>query len=93
MPKSIHRPEYAVLIELLRETRRAAGLTQIDVSERLGRSQSFISDVERGVRRLDLVELLDLAHITGRSLVDLVTDFEIRLKQQGLAIKRAAKRG
>ena len=58
MPKSIHRPEYTVLCALLREKRLEAGLQQTEVSARLKRRQPFVSDVERGVRRLDLIELI-----------------------------------
>lgn len=80
MAKSIHRKEYVALIEAVRNARISAGLTQVQVSEQLGRSQSFISDVERGKRRLDVVELRDLAHLSGLSLAGLVADFESRIK-------------
>ncbi|WP_345785614.1 helix-turn-helix domain-containing protein, partial [Stenotrophomonas maltophilia] len=46
MTKTIHRKEYSALIEVVRDARLAAGLTQAQVSSKLGRSQSFISDVE-----------------------------------------------
>lgn len=41
----------------LRQARRDAGLTQVVVAERLGRSQSFVTKAETGERRLDVVEL------------------------------------
>ncbi|WP_235651003.1 helix-turn-helix domain-containing protein [Stenotrophomonas maltophilia] len=63
----------------MRDARIAAGLTQTQVSKKLGRSQSFISDVERGKRRLDIVELRDIARLCGLSLPELVADFESRL--------------
>jgi len=78
--KSIHRKEYAVLIEAVRDARLAAGLTQAQVSRKLGRSQSFISDVETGKRRIDVVELRDIARLAGLSLGKLIADFEKRLK-------------
>ena len=80
MSKSIHRKEYAALIEAVREARLAAGLTQAKVSSMLGRSQSFISDVETGKRRVDVVELRDIARLTGLSLGKLITNFEKRIK-------------
>nr|WP_269670758.1 helix-turn-helix transcriptional regulator [Stenotrophomonas sp. SY1] len=67
------------MIEVVRDARIAAGLTQAQVSEKLGRSQSFISDVELGKRRLDIVELRDIANICGLSLTKLITVFERRL--------------
>jgi transcriptional regulator with XRE-family HTH domain len=42
----------------LAEARKAAGLTQIDLAERLGEYQSFVSKVETGERGLSTVELL-----------------------------------
>ena len=61
--KTIHRTEYRVLLKLLKEHRVGAGVTQADLSTALERSQSFMSDIERGVRRLDLVELNDICTV------------------------------
>ncbi len=80
MAKTIHRKEYAALIETVRDARLAAGLTQVQVSSKLGRSQSLLSDVETGKRRVDVVELRDIARLTGLSLGKLIADFEKRLK-------------
>lgn len=57
MDKSIVSPEYSLFLEQLRKAREEKGLTQIDVAERLGKTQSFVSKVERGERRLDVMEL------------------------------------
>jgi transcriptional regulator with XRE-family HTH domain len=65
MPKTIHRPEYRDLVERLRVRREEVGLTQSECSKALKRSQSFMSDVENGSRRLDVVQLLDLCDILG----------------------------
>jgi len=46
----------------------AAGLTQVDVSRRLRKPQSFVSYIERGQRRVDFVELLDLAELYKKPL-------------------------
>jgi transcriptional regulator with XRE-family HTH domain len=79
MPKTIHRTEYQVLLDLLREQREAAGKTQTDCSEALGRSQSFISDVERGTRLLDLIQLRDICLFLGISLETFVKRFEAKV--------------
>lgn len=88
MPKTIYRPEYAILIELVREMRLRAGLTQTDVSAPLGIPQSNLSDIERGTRRLDLIELRDLAGICGSSLPEFVAELEARLKKKRFLPKR-----
>jgi transcriptional regulator with XRE-family HTH domain len=57
MEKSIYTREYAVFLEHLRKARETKNLTQLEVAERLGQTQSFVSKAERGERRLDIVEL------------------------------------
>ena len=51
------------LQRLLVEARHSAGLKQTDVAARLGVPQSFVSKYERGERRLDIVELLQISRI------------------------------
>lgn len=46
----------------------ALGLTQVEVAQALGRRQPFVAHIVSGKRRVDLVELLDLAAVVGRSL-------------------------
>jgi len=79
MPKSIHRPEYAALRALIRELRIERGVTQETLSEQLGRSQSFLSDIERGVRRIDALELRDLCRLLETNLPQFVAELERRL--------------
>ena len=68
----IYDPRYAVLRMRLREARLAAGLTQIEAAERLGRNQQHINRCEAGDRRIDVIELLDFAAIYGCELSDLM---------------------
>ncbi len=44
----------------LREARLRAGLRQIDVATTLGKPQSYVTKIESGERRIDLIETLDL---------------------------------
>lgn len=76
MPKSIHRPEHKALVDLLRKHRISAGLTQVQCSKALNHPQSFMSDVESGTRRLDIVQLRDLCAVLGISLAELVEELE-----------------
>jgi transcriptional regulator with XRE-family HTH domain len=57
MEKSLFSKKYRIFLGQLRKARVAARLTQTGLAERLGETQSFISKVERGERRLDVVEL------------------------------------
>lgn len=57
MYKTIHSRRYKALLKTLVEVRRGQGVTQVDLAKRLRERQSWISKCERGVRRLDVVEL------------------------------------
>ena len=65
MDKSIWTSEYAVLLELLRETRESAGLTQVELAKKIEQSQSFVSKIEIGERRLDLIQLRSICLTLG----------------------------
>ena len=56
MEKSTFTRHYAGLTERLRRMRREAGLSQRQLARRLRREQTMVARVERGERRLDLVE-------------------------------------
>ncbi len=56
MEKSTFSPLYDALRKRLVSMRKAAGLTQRQLAERLGRERSFVARVELGERRLDVVE-------------------------------------
>jgi transcriptional regulator with XRE-family HTH domain len=71
--KSIYSEEYQQLCALLRHLRREAGLTQVDVAERLDVPQSFVSKYESGERRLDVIELRHVAEAIGTTLEDVVS--------------------
>jgi transcriptional regulator with XRE-family HTH domain len=73
---SIHSTDHQRLVGLLRQIREEAGLRQVDLADRLGRHQSFVSKYETGERRLDLVELRDVARACGVSITELIRRFE-----------------
>ncbi|MEH2143869.1 helix-turn-helix domain-containing protein [Nostoc sp.] len=63
MPKSVFSEEYNRFRQLLIEARKAAKLTQADLSAKLELPQSYVSKYERGERRLDLIEFLQVAEV------------------------------
>lgn len=65
---SIHGKEYQALLRLLRAARLEAGLTQVEVAQRLGRPQSFVSKTELGERRLDPIDLRAFAAVYGKAV-------------------------
>jgi transcriptional regulator with XRE-family HTH domain len=62
---SVFSARFRRLRELLVEARRKAGLTQIELAQKLSKPQSFVSKYELGERRLDVVEFLEVAEALG----------------------------
>jgi transcriptional regulator with XRE-family HTH domain len=63
--KGIHDDRYRALLRLLRQHRERQGLTQAVLAERLKRPQQFVSKVEGGERRVDVIEFMDIARALG----------------------------
>lgn len=64
---------YEALKKALIDARHAAGLTQSEVAERLSRPQSFISKLEQGERRLDVIEFIDVCRALNADPVVVLT--------------------
>src|SRR4051794_7084996 len=70
MQKSPYTENYQRLLEALRQARKNAGLTQLDVAERLGTYASYVSKCESGERRIDVVELAEFCQLYGVALAE-----------------------
>ena len=68
MEKTIHQQEYRQIVEKLKKARKEAGFTQIQVSQKLSKPQSYISKVEAGEQRIDVIELKIFADLYRKSL-------------------------
>lgn len=66
--KTIYTNQYKSLIERLCKARIDANLTQAQVAQSLGLTQSFISKVEAGQYRLDIVQIQHLAQLYKKSI-------------------------
>lgn len=67
MPRrSSHEARYRRILDRLRSAREAAGLKQVEVSERLGQSPNFCSRLESGERKVQILDLVDLAALYGK---------------------------
>ena len=64
----VHSPEYRYLLYRLREARRKAGLTQVEVTKALKRPQSYVTKCELGERRMDPIDLQRFAKLYRRPL-------------------------
>ena len=78
MKKTIHSVEYTALLKLLRQKRRDAGLTQVQLARALKTSQSFIGKCERGERRIDVLELQAFCRALGIELQAFMVELQKR---------------
>ena len=76
MTKSAFSQQYDRFRHLLIEARKAAELTQAEVANTLGRPQSFVAKYERGERRLDVVEFLEVAKAIEIDPIDLIRQLQ-----------------
>ncbi len=65
---ALHTRRYKAFIERLRKAREEAGITQVELAKALKRSQTWVSKCELGERRVDFVELEDIANALGKEL-------------------------
>ncbi|MSU73559.1 XRE family transcriptional regulator [Candidatus Kaiserbacteria bacterium] len=63
-----YRAKYQKLTAKLRSARLEAGLTQVEAGKKLKKPQAYISKIERGERRVDAVELDELARVYNKSM-------------------------
>jgi len=75
LPSSIFTQRHQEFIAFIASVRKAAGITQVELAERLGKPQSFVSKVERGERRLDVIEFCLVAEALGHEPATLLSDF------------------
>lgn len=79
MSSSLHSINYIVFRDLLVKARLIADLTQIQVAEKLAKPQSYVSKYERGERRLDFAEFIQLADIMGIDTVQFIKEYRAEL--------------
>lgn len=75
MPSSVFTQRHQEFIRFLVAARKAAGITQVELAARLDRHQSFVSKVERGERRVDVVEFCQIAEALGHDPSSLLREF------------------
>ena len=72
MSTSVYNDDYKKLIERLKQARLDAGLSQQVVADELNKPQSYISKIESGDRRLDIIEVKEFAKLYKKKLEDLI---------------------
>ena len=75
MSSSIFTQRHQEFIAFIASARKAADVTQVELAARLGKPQSFVSKVERGERRLDVIEFCQVAEALGRNPAEMLSEF------------------
>ncbi|MBY6240443.1 helix-turn-helix transcriptional regulator [Methylosinus sp. Sm6] len=75
MGRSVHSKPYKDLLALMISARERAGLTQTELADRIGQTQSFVSKCERGERRMDVVEFIEFADAMGLDPTSIFAQF------------------
>jgi transcriptional regulator with XRE-family HTH domain len=83
LPSSVHDPIYREVISGIVAARIAADLTQQAVADRLGRPQSYVAKVEGCERRMDVVELLQIAKAIGFDPMVLIRSAWRQVREEG----------
>jgi len=68
MKKTIYSTEHKHLVEQLKKARKEAGLEQNEVAKLLSKTQSYVSKIESGQRRVDLIQLREFAKVYKKPL-------------------------
>lgn len=68
MRKTIYSEDHTYIVERLKRARKEMELSQNTVAKLLGKSQSYISKIESGQRRIDIVQLKKFAKIYKKEI-------------------------
>lgn len=91
MSLSTHNSDYQLLLSILRTARKRVGVSQVELAERLGNTQTFVSKCERGERRIDAVELVEFAEALGVPPLEMLGEYLDKRSGSTLTYNRKTK--
>ncbi len=80
MSKTIYNDAYRDLIVSLRKAREDLGVTQAELAKRMKKSQQWLSVIERGSRRADIVEFVEICSALAIDPQVFVASLEKRIR-------------
>jgi transcriptional regulator with XRE-family HTH domain len=87
MALSTHNTDYQLVLSVLKMARKRMGVSQVDLAERLGNTQTFVSKCECGERRIDAVELVEFAEALGDPSIELLSEYLEQRSRRGMLPK------
>ena len=88
MAKPLYESDYLQLTRSLRQARVGAALSQVALAAKLGVPQSFVSNYERGVKTLDVIEFVA---ICAALRLDAAEQMSILRRRRSLRAKRRTR--
>ncbi|MFA6251542.1 MAG: helix-turn-helix transcriptional regulator [Candidatus Paceibacterota bacterium] len=68
MPRAIYTKDHNEIVKRLVKARLESGLGQVEVAKKLGKTQSYLSKIESGQRRFDVLQLKEFAKLYKKPL-------------------------
>jgi transcriptional regulator with XRE-family HTH domain len=72
----MHSFQYQIFRTMLAAAREECGITQVEIAAQLCKPQSFVSKYERGERRLDFTEFVELANLLEIDAADFIKRYQ-----------------
>jgi transcriptional regulator with XRE-family HTH domain len=79
--RSRFSPEYGLLLNRLVAARKAAGVTQKQIAEQLGKEQAHVSKCEHRETEISIIDLWKWCHAIGIPVSEFMRQFEEDVKQ------------
>jgi transcriptional regulator with XRE-family HTH domain len=92
MAKTLHNRHNKIFLTMLRGLRESQNLRQSDLAGLLGRSQATVSNIERGERMLDLIELRDWLDALEVDFIGFLSVLDAELRRRGTTRTDASSR-
>ncbi len=74
MPRAIYTKDHNEIVKRLKIARIEAGLSQVEVTKKLAKTQSYLSKIESGQRRFDVLQLKEFAKIYKKKIDYFISD-------------------
>jgi transcriptional regulator with XRE-family HTH domain len=92
MAGSTHNDNYKALLAILREVRQYAAMTQEELGKKLGNTQTFVSKMERGERRIDVVEFVEICSASDADPVEVLRAYLVRRNENSPPKSRSSRK-